>query len=84
MATKGCVQMTSNDTYFADSWFSGVKTYEDVMAKGVDYCGPVNTSRKGFCLATLENLMKECPVESYLVMESTPRVPGDIPLMTIG
>ena len=24
--TKGCVQITSNDTYFADSWFSSVKT----------------------------------------------------------
>ena len=25
IATKGCGQLTSNDTYFADSWFSFVK-----------------------------------------------------------
>ena len=28
IATKGCSQLTSNDTYFADSWFSSVKTAE--------------------------------------------------------
>ena len=26
--TKGCVQLTSNDTYFTDSWFNSVKTSE--------------------------------------------------------
>ena len=26
MATKGCDQLTSNETYFYDIWFSGVKT----------------------------------------------------------
>ena len=25
--TKGCGQLTSNDTYFSDSWFSSVKNY---------------------------------------------------------
>ena len=55
MATKGCDQLTSNDTYFSDSWFSGVKTAEKAMAEGVDYCGPVKTNHKGFCLATLES-----------------------------
>ena len=28
IANKGCVQMTSNDTYFSDGWFSSVKTAE--------------------------------------------------------
>ena len=28
IATRGYVQITSNDTYFADSWFSSVKTSE--------------------------------------------------------
>ena len=28
LATKGCGQLTSNDTYFADIWFSSVKTAE--------------------------------------------------------
>ena len=45
---KGCGQLTSNDTYFADSWFSSVKTAEEMAAAGVDYCGPVKTSHKGF------------------------------------
>ena len=53
-ATKGCGQLTSNNTYFADSWFSSVKTAEEMAASGVNYCGPVKTSHMGFCLATLE------------------------------
>ena len=53
------------------------------MAEGVDYCGPVNTSHKGFCLATLENLMKYWPGGSYLVMNITPRVPDGRPLLDI-
>ena len=51
MDTKGCGQLTSNDTYFADSWFSSIKIDEEVMAEGVDYCGPVKTIHKGFCLS---------------------------------
>ena len=37
--TKGCGQLTSNDTYFADIWFSSVKTAEEMAATGVNYCG---------------------------------------------
>ena len=48
MATKGCGQLTSNDTYFSDSWFSSVKTAEEAMAEGVDYCEPVKTSHRVF------------------------------------
>ena len=69
---------------FADIWFSGVKTDGGAMAEGVDFCGLVQTIHKGFCLATLENLMKYCPVGSYFVMEVTPRVPGGRPLLYIG
>ena len=29
------------------------------MAEVVNYCGTVNTIHKGFCLSTLENLMKD-------------------------
>ena len=53
------------------------------MAAGVDYCGPVKTSHKGFCLATLENVMKDWLGGSYLVMNSTPRFPGGRPLLAI-
>ena len=54
------------------------------MAAGVDYCGTVKTSHKGLCLATLENLMKVLPGGSYLVLKSTPRFPGERPLLAIG
>ena len=84
MATKGCVQFVLNDTYFSDSWFSGVKTAEEVMTEGVDYCGLAKTSHKGLCLSTLEKLIKEWPLGSYLVMKSNPRVTSDITLMAIG
>ena len=84
MANKRCVQLTPNDTYFADCWFSGLKTAEQMMAEGVDYCGSVKTSHKGSCLATLENLMTYCPRGSYFVMKSNPRVPVGGPLLDIG
>ena len=54
------------------------------MDTRVDYCGPMKTSQKGFCLATLEKLMKDCPGGSYLILKSTPRFPGENPLLAIG
>ena len=84
IATKGCGQLTSNDTYFSDSCFSSVQTAEEMADAGVDYCGPLNTSHKGFFLATLENFMKDWPGGSYLVLKSNPRFPGKIPLLSIG
>ena len=39
---------------------------------------------QGFCLFTLENLMKYWLGGSYLVMKSTPRVPGGRSLLAIG
>ena len=32
MAKKGCGQLTQNDTYFSDIWFSGVKMSDYEMA----------------------------------------------------
>ena len=83
MDKKGCGQLTSNETYFSDSWFSGVKMAEEAMAKGVQYCGLSKTIHKGFCLAILEKLMKDWPGGSYLFMKSNPRVTVDIPLIDI-
>ena len=54
------------------------------MDAGVDCCGPAKTSHKVFFLATLENLMKDWLIGSYLVMKSNPRVPGGRPLLDIG
>ena len=71
IATKGCVQPTSNNTYFADSCLSSVKTSEEAMAVGVDYCGLAKMIRKGFCLATLEKLTGDWPGGSYIVMKIT-------------
>ena len=75
LATKGCGQLTSNDTYLFDSWFSSIKTAEEAMAAGVDYFRSVKTSHKVF-LATMKNLMKYWPGGSYLVMKSTPIFTG--------
>ena len=82
--TKGWVQLTSNETYFADSWFSSVKTAEDEMAAGVNYFGSVKMSHRGFCLATLENLINDCPGGSYIVIKNTPRVSYGRTLPNIG
>ena len=82
--TKRCGQLTSNKTYFADIWLSSVKIDEESMAAGVYYCGPLKKIHKVFCLATLEMLMKDEPVGSYLFMKITPRVPGGRPLLSIG
>ena len=83
IATKVCGQMTSNYTYFADIWFSSVKTAEEEMAAGVDYFRPVNTIHEGFCLATLKNFTKDWLGGSYLFIKITPRVPGGRPLLYI-
>ena len=81
--TKGCGQLISNDTYFSDSWFSSVNIYEEAMAIGVNYCGPVKTNHKGFYLDMLENLMKDWPGGSYIVMKITPIVTGGRSLLAI-
>ena len=84
IATKACGQLTSSDTYFADSWFSSVKSAEEMAVSWVNYCTPAKTSHKGFCLATLKKLTKDWPGGSYLVVKSTPRLPGELPLLAIG
>ena len=89
MNSKNVMQNNQNNvnnirTVFMMMRFSVVKTTDEVMTEGVDYCGPVKMSHKGFCLATLEKLMKHWPVGSYLVLNSTLRVPGGIPRMDIG
>ena len=82
--TKGCGQILSNGTLLADSWFNGVKTAEKENSEGVDFCGPVETSHKGFFLAKLEKSIKEWPGGSHILMKSSLRVPGDRLIMDIG
>ena len=83
IANKWYGQLIPNDTFFDDSYFSSVKTAEEAMATGVDYCGLVKMSHKGFCLATLEKLTKDGPRGSYFVMNSNPIVTGEIALLAI-
>ena len=66
MVNKGCVNMTLYDTSFSDSWFSHVKTAEDEMATEVDYCGPVKTSHKVFCLATCDERLARKVISCYV------------------
>ena len=46
--TKGCGQLTSNGTYLSGRCFSSVKTVEEAMAAGVNYCSPEKTRHKVF------------------------------------
>ena len=46
------------------------------MAEGVNYCTPVKTSHKDFCLVTLEILIKYWSGGLHLVVKITPRVNG--------
>ena len=55
-----------------------------MAAAGVDYCGPVKTRHKGFCLDTSEKLIKDWTGGSYIFMKSTPIFPDEIPLLAIG
>ena len=48
VSPKGSVQLISNNNYFVDSWFSYVKTSEEMAAAGVGYCRPTKTSHKSF------------------------------------
>ena len=84
MAAKGCEQLLFRDAYFSDIWFSGLKTADETVAEGVDFCGPVKTRHEGFCLSTLEKSTKEWPVGYHIVMNITPIVPGDRPILAIG
>ena len=61
-----------------------MKTAADLMAEGVNYCGLVNMSHKGFCLATLEKLIKYWPGGSYNFVKINPRFHCAIPLVYIG
>ena len=71
MSTKGRGQLMSNDTYFYDIWFSGVKTAEDMTAEEIYYCKPVKKIYKGFLLCTLEKLIKNYPRGYYIFMKNT-------------
>ena len=56
---------------------------EDASEEGLYYCGTFKSDHKLFFLPTLEILMNELMVDSYLVMNSNTVVLGDISYMYI-
>ena len=56
MYFKRCGQLTSNYNCFSGSYLIGVKTSEEAMAEGVDYCRPVNTSHNFFLPSYVQKL----------------------------
>ena len=44
----------------------------------------MKASHKGFCLYTLEKLMKDWPGGSFIVLKSNTKFPGERPLLAIG
>ena len=80
---KGCVQLSSKYTFFADILFSVINTVWEASAEVLYYYGPAKTSHKVFWLATLENLIKECLEGSYFVINIAPIVTVDTTLMNI-
>ena len=84
VAKKLCSQLVSNEIYFDCSCFSGVKTDEEVIAEGLYSCGTVKKIYKGFCIATLEKLIRYYTGGSYLVIKITPIFPVYSSLVSIG
>ena len=54
------------------------------MELGAELIGMVKTNTKGFCKETIENLTKDWPGGSHLVLRSKPMVPGGRSLIAIG
>ena len=54
------------------------------MELGAEFVGMVKIDTKGFCKETYENLTKDWPGGSYLMLRSKPMVPGERPLISIG
>ena len=48
IATKGCGQLTSNYTYFADICFIYIKNYKDMAAAGSIIVGQQRRATRGF------------------------------------
>ena len=55
---KGCGQLLSNDTFFYDSCFGGLKTACEESSEGLYHCGLVKMSQKGFLIAMLVNIIE--------------------------
>jgi hypothetical protein len=90
-ATKKCGQpelnpdgiQTPTDIFLADSWFSSVKTAEQMQLKFKSkFVGVVKTAHGRFPRHFLENKMKTWPAGSHLVLEGTTST--GVKLLSIG
>ena len=81
---NGCGQVSTSDTLFYNSWFSGIKIVEEAYAEETEYCGPTNKIHKAFFLTLLEILLKYLPGSSPIVMENKSIITGRGTLMEIG
>ena len=53
--TKGSGKISSNNTFFDDSCFRSFKMTDEAKTEGVDYCGTMKKSHKGFDLLCWKN-----------------------------
>ena len=58
------------DYFLFDSWFLPKKSVQESVSIGVDLVGIVKTNTKVFCKDTIEVLVKDYPVGSYIVLRS--------------
>ena len=64
--------------------FSSNKASEAEMEVVAELIGMVKKNTKGFCKETIENLTKDWPGGSYLMLRIKPMVPGGRTLIAIG
>ena len=86
-ATKGIGQKSikggTKDCFLFGRWFASKKATEAAMLVVAELINMVKTNTKVFCKETIENLTKDWPGGSYLLLRSKPMVPGDRPLIAI-
>ena len=71
------------DCFIFDIWFSSKNSTEAAMEIGDVFIGVFKTHTKLFCKETIENLTKDQPGFSYLVLRSRPVVPRGRPLIAM-
>ena len=64
----GLHKRDNKDFFIFDIWFSSNKSSEAAMDLGAEIIGMVKNNYKGSCKDTTDNLTKNCPGGSYLVL----------------
>ena len=78
------IKVGTKEYLLFDSLFACKKAAESAMEIGAELIGMVKTNTKGFCKETIENLTKDWPGGSYLVLRRKPMVPKVRLLIAIG